>query len=59
MALDAIQQDEMESMAAIFAEDFTLCSQEPMSYSIRLRKAYESELFLSVVHQLRLWKSTN
>ena len=42
MALDA-QQDEMESMAAIFAEDFTLCSQEPMSYSIRLRKAELNE----------------
>lgn len=30
-------------MAAIFAEDFTLCSQEPMSYSIRLRKAELNE----------------
>ena len=33
----AAQQDEVESMAAIFADDFTLLSQEPLSYSIRLR----------------------
>ena len=44
MALD-VQQDEMESMAAIFAEDFHLCSQEPISYSIHLKKAYEQYEF--------------
>jgi len=31
------QKEEMESMAAIFADDFTLLSQEPISYSIHLR----------------------
>ena len=31
------QEEEMESMAAIFADDFTLLNQEPISYSIQLR----------------------
>ena len=34
---DDAQKDEQDSMEAIFADDFSLLGQEPISYSIRLR----------------------
>ena len=32
-----LQEEEMESMAAIFADDFTVLNEQPISYSIHLR----------------------
>jgi len=52
-----IQQEEMESMAAIFADDFTLLSsqEQPISYSIYLRNdEFNNDISLKLPEDLRL-----